>query len=194
MFARLVFFLLIWSVALTVQARENSASAPDFDATHRTSITLPDVTVKDSENREHRLAQLLQGRIAVVNFVFTSCTTVCPVLSATLQQVEERLRDRLGKDVILLSLSVDPGRDTPEKLHAHAGKLGAGPHWYWLTGNPAEFNRLLRAFGIPSGRPEDHPPVILVGNFDKNHWLRWVGVAAPDTLVEAVNVLASSDL
>lgn len=163
-------------------------------AAHQTQLALPDVSVIDSHQREHQLQTLLQDRVAVVNFVFTSCTTVCPALSGTMQALQQQLQERLGKEVILVSVSVDPARDTPEKLSTHAAKLGAGSDWYWLTGKTAEINQLLKAFGIPVGRPEDHLPVILVGKVNTGHWLRWVGIPAPETLTDAVTALVHGDL
>lgn len=162
-------------------------------AAHQTQLNLPDVIVIDSHRREHRLLELLQGRVAVVNFVFTSCTTICPVLSATMQALQRELQESMGKEVILVSLSVDPARDTPERLSTHAAKLDAGPDWYWLTGKTVEMNQLQKAFGIPVGRPEDHPPVILIGKASTGQWLRWVGIPAPETLTGAVTALIRGD-
>lgn len=189
-------FILIMLVATTVwaQSPENSTNQAKTGNAHQTNIVLPDIIVLDSRNHEHRLLDLLQNQIAVVNFVFTSCTTICPVLSATMQAIEKRLQDQLGKNIILISISVDPARDTPEKLRMHAEKLGAGQHWYWLTGKPSEVNRLLKAFGIPTGRPEDHPPIILAGHADTDSWLRWVGIPSPEAVVEAINELTRNNL
>jgi len=168
----------------------HAMSAPVSGA-HETQLVVPDIVVRDSFDREQQLSHLLKDQVAVVNFVFTSCTTVCPILSATMQELEKQLQHRLGSGVILLSISVDPGNDTPQKLRVHAEKLGSGPHWHWLTGRPAEIAQLLKAFGVPTGRPENHPPLVLIGNVGTNRWLRWVGIAAPQTLVDAVNTLAA---
>ena len=54
--------------------------------------------------------------------------------------------------------------------------------------------QLLKAFGMPTGRPEDHAPIILAGNVDADHWLRWVGIPSPETLIEAIDVLAKDNL
>jgi protein SCO1 len=195
MFAKLVFIFITWvATAVVAQPPHNSISQTKTGAAHKTYLDLPNIFVQDSRNREYRLLDLLQDHIAVVNFIFTSCTTICPVLSATMQNIEKQLQDQLGKNVILITISVDPTRDTSEKLRVHAEKLGAGPHWHWLTGRPPEVNRLLKAFGIPSGRPEDHPPIMLAGNVNANNWLRWVGIPSPEAIIEAVNVLAKDHL
>lgn len=185
-------------LSLTTQAQEpwleiGARDNPPLIA-HQTQLTLPNVSVVDSHQREHRLWVLLQDRVAVVNFVFTSCTTVCPALNGVMQALQQQFQERLGKEVILISVSVDPTRDTPEKLSAHAAKLKAGSGWYWLTGKTAEMNQLLKAFGMPTGRPEDHPPVILIGKTNTGQWFRWIGIPAPETLTGAVTTLVNGDL
>lgn len=186
--------MLLLPLAAQAQWPETGVRDKSRMAAHRTQLTLPNVRVIDSHQREHSLQTLLQDRVAVVNFVFTSCATVCPALSGTMQVLQQQLQQRLGEEVILVSVSVDPARDTPEKLNTHAAKLGAGSDWYWLTGKTAEMNQLLKAFGIPAGRPEDHPPVILVGKANTGQWLRWVGIPAPETLTRAVTALIHGDL
>ncbi|MBP6058969.1 MAG: SCO family protein [Nitrosomonas sp.] len=195
MFAKLgVILTALMAATVWAQLPENSKIREKVSNAHQIHLALPNIIVVDSQNHNHRLSGLLQGQIAIVNFVFTSCTTICPVLSATMQAVEKQLQDQLGKDVILISISVDPSRDTPDKLRTYAERLGAGQHWYWLTGKPSEISQLLKAFGIPSGRPEDHPPIILAGNVDADNWLRWVGIPSPETLIEAIDVLAKDNL
>ena len=195
MFTKLSVILIVL-VATTVwaQSSENSINQTKAGNAHQTSLVLPNIIVLDSQNHEHRLLDLLQDQIAIVNFVFTSCTTICPVLSATMQAIEKQLQDQLGKGVILVSISVDPARDTPDKLRTYAKKLGTGQHWYWLTGRPSEVNQLLKAFGIPVGRPEDHPPIILAGNANADNWLRWVGIPSTETIIEAINELTRDNL
>lgn len=168
----------------------HAATPARIGAAHETHLVLPDIVVRDSFDREQSLSDLLKDQVAVVNFVFTSCSTVCPILSATMQELEKQLQHRLGRGVILLSISVDPDNDTPQKLRAHAEKLGAGAHWHWLTGSPTEITQLLKAFSVPTGRPESHPPLMLIGNANTDRWLRWVGIAAPQILIDAVNTVA----
>ncbi len=161
---------------------------------HETKITLPDVQLRDSHDIEHDLQVLMQNKIVVMDFIFSSCTTICPMLSAIMSNTEEQMANRLGKEVILISISVDPNNDTPEKLRSYANKFDAGPNWYWLTGTRGDINRTLRAFGIPvGGKPEDHPPVVLIGNKNKSRWFRWVGIPMPETLIKAINVFSDKE-
>ncbi|MCP6473819.1 SCO family protein, partial [Klebsiella pneumoniae] len=73
--------------------------------------------------------------ISVVGFVYTQCTTVCPVISAILQKLQKQLGERAGREVQLVSLSIDPQRDTPERLKEYAGRFSGGEGWRWVTGS-----------------------------------------------------------
>src|SRR5215203_6212090 len=112
------------------------------------TVDLPDVPVVDQDGRAMRFrSELLKDRTVAVNFVFTTCTTVCPALTTTMRAIQRELGDRVGQDVWLISLSVDPTVDRPERLRAFAAGFGAGRGWTFLTGEPADIKRLLEAFG-----------------------------------------------
>jgi len=180
--------LLLLLTGAILDAYAAPTHPPAIAAAHETSLSLPDVVVRDSHDHEQRLSVLMQDRIAIVNFIFTDCTTVCPLLNATMQLLQKQLEERLGKEIILISISVDPVNDTPGKLLDHANRIGAGTNWHWLTGRPADIGRLLKAFGIAvGGRREDHPPVILIGQPSSQRWFRWVGMPPPSVLIDTVN-------
>lgn len=165
-----------------------NAFAQQSGQSNETQVVIPPVSLQDANGKIQPLAALLEDRTAIVNFVFTTCNSICPLLNATMQAIEVRVQERLGNEVVLISISVDPLNDTPERLKAASEQLGAGEDWHWLTGKRSDVNQVLNAFNIPvGGRPEDHPPVILVGNAKHRKWLRWVGIPAPDTLVEAID-------
>ncbi len=159
------------------------------DEAYKTQIVLPEIRVYDTQGRELRLHEVVKNKVVIVNFVFTSCATICPMLSGIMQTLENHFQSRLGHDIELISLTVDPQRDTSDKLREYAEKLGAGPHWHWLTGNVADMVRLLKALGVSTGRPEDHPPMMLVGKADSNQWYRWVGIPKPETMIRTVDRL-----
>src|SRR5512137_3231696 len=113
-----------------------AAAAPaSTAATAEARVEVPDVELVDQDGKPVRLRALLSGDKAVIaDFVFTTCTTVCPMLSAIMVRMQDRLGDRLGKDVTMISVTVDPARDTPARLKAYAKKWKARPGWVWLTG------------------------------------------------------------
>jgi|CXWL01.1.fsa_nt_gi protein SCO1/2 len=154
-------------------------------------VILPTVSLVDQDNRAQRLDRLVEARTVVIGFVYTNCKTSCSILSAIMAQVEQRVRDRLGDHVVLVSLTVDPAHDTPAQLKAYAAKFAETPHWYWLTGSVADVQQALRAFNIPTfGKPEDHAPVIVAGNVRTGKWQRWIGIPDPDAVARAAQALS----
>src|SRR6185369_15832656 len=98
------------------------------------SLQIPNVRVLDQNG--HALdfySDLIKGCNVAINFIFTTCTTVCPVLSATFRRVQVELENS-HSDVKLISISVDPTVDTPERLRDFAEKFKAGPGWTFVTG------------------------------------------------------------
>ncbi|MFZ2649324.1 MAG: SCO family protein [Burkholderiaceae bacterium] len=182
----------------------SQAAAHDPHAQHRQAgagpvaaqgvrIQLADTTMLDQDGRKLRLkSDAIGERIVVVDFIYTTCTTVCPVISATLAQVQGRLGDRLGRDVALLSVTVDPVRDTPARLKDYGKRIGAGPGWTWLTGAKPQVDEALRGFGAYTPNFIDHPALVLVGDAKTGKWLRFYGFPSPDQLLGAVDQLTAA--
>lgn len=153
-------------------------------------VVLHDAPLVDAAGRRVRLAQdVIGNRIAVVNFVYTTCTTVCPVASATFQQLQEKLAGALRKDVVLVSISVDPLRDTPRRLREYAGRYGAGEGWVWLTGAKPDVDNVLKGFGAYAARFEDHPAMVLVGDARGGPWTRFFGFPSVDELLARIDTM-----
>jgi protein SCO1 len=160
-----------------------------------TRVILPDVVLRDREGRKFALKpDAFGGKVVVVDFIFTRCTTICPALTSVMASVQRALGPQLGRDVVLVSISVDPANDTPQAMDAYAGKVGASEHWYWLTGNNSDIGRVLRAFGLSVGRPGDHPPLVLVGDPLRGRWTRWVGVPTPVTITQTARHMAGDTI
>ena len=154
-----------------------------------TEVDLLDLTLMDQNGTEVKFASDVIGdNIVVMDFVYTSCTTVCPVLSAVFGQIQNKLGDQLGKDVTLVSVSVDPIRDTPQRLKAYSARHDARPGWIWLTGQKATMDEVLDGLGAYSPNFEDHPAMVLVGDGRTGEWSRFFGFPNPDRLMEQVNV------
>ncbi len=162
------------------------------DATE-TRVTLADVSLVDRTGRSVRFpGEVLGDGIAVVNFVFTSCTTVCPVLSGLFGSVQERLGEKAGRSVRLISLSVDPVRDTPARLAAMAERYRAREGWSWLTGDREDMARVLRGLGAYVASPADHAPMVLVGDVKTGRWYRLNGFPSAAAIEERVNRLLAA--
>ena len=155
------------------------------------SIRIPDVTVLDQDGRKLRFySDLVKGKTVAINFIFTTCTTICPPLTATFRKVQQELGDRVGRDVALISVSVDPATDVPERLKGFSAKFNAQPGWSFITGTKADIDQLLVSLGAYAGDKNDHTPMILVGNDKAQHWTRTYGLATPATLTKIITEAA----
>ena len=126
------------------------------------AYTVPDVELVRDDGKTVRLRQEFDdGRPVVLTFIFTSCTTVCPMISATLAQLQRKLGPARDQ-VHLVSISIDPEFDTPARLREYASKLGAGPEWQHYGGTLAASQAAQRAFGVYRGDKMNHMPVTLV--------------------------------
>jgi len=158
-----------------------------------TEVELLDLVLMDQNGEEMKfVSDVIGDRIVVMDFVYTSCTTVCPVISAVFGQVQNKLGDQLGEDVVLVSVSVDPVRDTPQRLKAYAAKHEARPGWIWLTGHKRTMDDVLDGLGAYTPNFENHPAMVLVGDGRTGEWTRSFGFPSPDRLMEQVNSLQAA--
>jgi protein SCO1 len=144
---------------------------------------LPAVSLVREDGKSVALADALNDRRPVVlTFIYTTCTTVCPLTSQTLSELQHKLgasRD----SVHLVSISIDPEEDTPAKLREYAQRYGAGPEWQHYTGTLAASQTVQRAFDVYRGNKMDHAPVILVRAAPGASWVRIDGFATADQLL-----------
>jgi protein SCO1 len=137
------------------------------------AVKLSDTVLTDQDGREVRLlSDVVADKVVVVSFVFTSCTDSCPMVSHTFSQLQDKLGGMLESRVRLVSLTVDPARDTPSKLKAYSAQHGARPGWLWLTGSSVNVTEALKGFGVYSANFENHPGVVMIGNGRSGKWTR----------------------
>lgn len=149
------------------------------------SLDIPDIAVRDQDGRELDFySDLVEGRTVAMNFVFTTCTTICPPMGANFGRLQDELGERLGKDVHLISISVDPRTDTPPRLNAWAAKFGARDGWSLVTGDPQEIEGLLKALEVFNADIREHSPVVLIGDDERGEWTRAYGLAGPAELAK----------
>ncbi|HYI12329.1 MAG TPA: SCO family protein [Thermoanaerobaculia bacterium] len=185
-------------IALVLALSLCAASAPAQDHQHhhpapappppsaKRAFTVPDVEVQTQAGESlHFYRDLVQGKVVAMNFVFTSCTTVCPTMGATFARVQKMLGER-GSEVALISVSIDPANDTPERLAAWSQRLGGKPGWTLVTGNRTDINEILKSLGLFTADPAAHSPVVLVANEPEGRWERVDGLATPTAIVEAI--------
>ncbi len=152
----------------------------------------PDVKLVDANGKEVSLHDALDGAGPVMlNFIFTTCTTICPVMSATFSQVQARLGPNPGK-VRMVSISIDPEHDTPSRLNEYAKRFEAGPQWSMLTGSIENSIAVQRAFDIYRGDKMNHEPVTFMRKGPDQPWVRINGFIAADDLLREYDKLAAN--
>ena len=108
---------------------------------------------------------------------------------ALFTQVQGELGERLGDEVVMVSVTVDPARDTPKRLKAYSSKHGARDGWVWLTGPKSTVDDVLTGVGAYSVNFEDHPSMVLIGDGRTGEWQRLFGFPSPDRIMSVVNEL-----
>ena len=155
------------------------------------SIRIPATAVYDQNGRRLDFYNdLVKGKTVAIQFIFTTCNGVCPPLAATFRRVQQDLGGRAGRDIELISISVDPATDVPERLKVFSEKFKAGPGWTFVTGSKPEIDKLLTALGGYVSNKTDHTPLVLVGNDAANFWTRTYGLAPPSQIVKIINEAA----
>ena len=146
------------------------------------ALKVPDVVLRNQDGQPVRMAELTRDRIVVMNFVFTSCTTICSPMGANFGA----LQSHVGRDVRLVSISIDPGTDTPARLKRWGAQFQAGPSWTLLTGDAGDVETLLKALGVYSANRFAHAPILLVGD-GAGRWVRANGLVAPSEVVKIIH-------
>ena len=136
---------------------------------------------------------LLEDKVVVIDTIFTECTGICPVMSKTFQKIQDHVGDRLGEDVHLISISVDPTNDTPEKLKEFAGKFDAREGWYFLTGPKANVDFALHKLGGYVEDREAHTAVVIIGNESTGLWKKAMGLAPARDILPIVDSVLNDE-
>ena len=153
-------------------------------------VKLHDLPLLDQDGKTVRFRTDVVGdRVVVIDTFFTTCTLICPILGAIFSDLQDQLGDRLGRDVRLISISVDPLTDIPPRLKAYAGQWEARPGWTFLTGGKSNVDQVLTGLGLYSADFADHPSAFLVGDGKTGEWTRFYGFATPEQLMEKVTAL-----
>ncbi len=151
------------------------------------TTSIPDLKVTTQDGKTVNFySDLIKGKVVAVNFVFTSCTTVCPPLGAIFGKLQER-----QPNAQLISVSIDPDVDTPERLKTWSRKFGARPGWTLVTGKKDDIVRILKAMNAYSPDFANHQPVTLVGNDATGTWKRSYGFTTAAKLSVMLKELGS---
>jgi protein SCO1/2 len=139
-------------------------------------------------------SDVIGDRLVAMTFIYTTCTTVCPIYSAIFTQFQELLGERQGKEVILISMTIDPTRDTVPRMKREANKFSARPGWAYLTGKKGNVDQVLK--GLDAYYPDYtlHPPMTMVGDGKTGTWKRYYGFIHPERLLAMIDELKAARL
>lgn len=143
-----------------------------------------DVDVVDQDGHAVRFySDLIQDRVVAINFIFTSCQTICTLLGAKFAKIDRLLSQRHVADVTLISISVDPTNDVPGKLRQFAARYGTTEHWKLVSGEKRNVEQLLRALGEYTPDKTAHTGRVLIGRGDGS-WIRADGLGSPEKIAD----------
>ena len=163
---------------------QQSPAKPEQSPAHKYFTDTPLINQNGEKMRFY--SDLLQGKVVIINSFFATCQGVCLPLNRNLEKVQKALGDRLGKDVYIISISVDPLVDTPPRLKEYAKKLNARPGWFFLTGEKQNVDVVLHKVGHFVADKQDHLNIFIIGNERTGLWKKAFGLAPSDQLVKVV--------
>ena len=189
--------LLIAGFGLTpVRAQEPSAppqtaappKAPAENGENKAQNYFTDTVLMNQNGERMRFyTDLMKGKTVIIDTFFATCQASCLPMNRNLAQIQEGLGERLGKDVNILSISVDPTVDTPTLLKAYAKRLNARPGWYFLTGDKESVDFILKKLGQFVEDKNGHMNIFLIGNDRTGLWKKAFGLAKSEELMKVVD-------
>ena len=170
-------FFAFGVIQIQAQQPEPSAAQKYFTDT---------VLINQNGEKMRFYSDLLKGKTVIIDSFFATCQGSCLPMNRNLEKVQEALGDRLGKDAVILSISVDPTVDTPTSLKAYAKKLNARPGWYFLTGDAENVAFVLKKLGQFVDDKQDHLNIFIIGNERTGLWKKAFGLAKSEEIVKVV--------
>jgi protein SCO1/2 len=159
----------------------------------RVKVEIRDLELLDQHGEKVSFkSDVIGDKLVAMTFIYTTCTTICPVYSALFTKTQELLGERMGKEVVLVTLTLDPTTDVPPRLAREAKRYRAEPGWYFLTGKKQNVDEVLR--GLDAYFPDftQHPPMALVGDGKTGVWKRYNGFPKPDQIVSLLDELKAA--
>ncbi len=165
--------LRFFACAVAVAVGASVVQAAGTAGSRYGSDYFPNVDVLDQDGRKLKFYDdVIRDKIVLVSFIYTSCRDICPLVTARLAQVQERLGSAVGRDVFFVSISIDPENDTPQRLKEHAEAFHAGPGWLFITGRPDDIKLINYKLGERSRSLTEHRNEIVLGNDRTGDWAR----------------------
>src|SRR5262245_6486889 len=155
--------------------------------------SIPDVDVFDQDGKRiHFYSDLIKGKVVVISFLFTTCKLYCPMQGENLSKLQGALGARLGRDIYLITVSVDPETDTPERLKTWGAMFGAKPGWTFVTGAKPEIDKVSMALTGAVALKGEHSPVVYIGNDKTGIWTRAYGLHDTERFSKLIEEVTNS--
>jgi protein SCO1 len=186
------FFVGAAAAALAPFALGSSGNARDLHQDGAAWFTNVEVKTHDGQTL-HFYDDVMKGKIVLINFFFTDCDAICPLMTENLARVQELLGARVGTEIFMASISLQPEHDTPEVLAAYAKTYGIGPGWDLLTGKKDDIELLRHRLGfvdsdkIEDADPEQHIGTVRIANVPMHRWAMSPALINPTAMVRAVD-------
>lgn len=200
-------FLSVSGAAAAAVATPSAKAASDTNRSQQiapppatTASAFPNVVLRTPDGKALRFYDdLVKDKIFLINMFFVACTDgACPMVTANLARVQPLLGKRLGRDIFMYSISLDPVQDTPESLRAYTAHFKVGPGWLFLTGDkekPEEIEGLRKALGYSDPDPKEdvkkttHTGLALMGNEPLDRYVFCPTLAEPSELKRVLSYL-----
>lgn len=157
------------------------------------------VTLYTQDGEEvHFYDDLVRGKVVAINMMYVHCEGICPTMTANLRKVQELLGSRLGRDIFMYSITLQPHLDTPQVLKAYAEKHGVKPGWLFLTGEPEDVRRLRYSLGFFDPVPEvdddlsTHTGMLRIGNDRTQRWTMAPALCEAPRIIATINHVDTS--
>jgi len=168
---------------------DDGPSAPARSAAEK---YFSDVELIDQDGQKVRFyTDVLKNKIVAINTFFTTCTNICPPMNRNFEKMQDALGDRLGKDVFLVSITVDPETDTPTRLKDYGRRFHARPGWMFLTGKKENVDWALYKLGQYVETKDAHTNIFIIGNEPKGLWKKAFGLAKSEELIRILEDVIS---
>lgn len=185
--------LIMAIMALSIPVTVNGSTDDDPHKHHRAAVTqgytkstkdyqIPYIELIDATSKKVNLRNELDKTPVVVNFIFTSCTTICPIMSSAFAQLQNKLA-KTNSDLRMISISIDPEEDTPEKLNIYSQRFKAGKQWQFFTGDKNDILAVQKAFDVYRGNKMNHSPVTFIRTDKDSPWIRLNGFVSASVIL-----------
>jgi protein SCO1 len=179
------------AVPRKLSAADPALYPPATSAADRVRQLLPNPQLITHENKRVRFFDdLVRGRTVLINLMYTNCKESCPMTAANLCRVQKYLRESIGDRVLMLSLSVDPARDTPQALADYAEMIGARRGWLFATGRKSDMDAIRKALGMYDRFDEtdgtSHLNLVTIGNEPLGQWCAIPALSTPEDIARTV--------